>query len=212
LIVLAPHDKGIDAPLTSLSAWVAAETACPVLIHRSRIGTRAGLVGGFQQPLVAISDQRLTPLALSVARGLAEPGAHFELMHVLENVEVDLLGPPGTTFHQALRDSSEEVGEQLKVLGQGLEQEGFLVSVRVDTGDPVQSVLCRLETTPNDLVVLSRTTFPDGQGQLSDHAYAMVQKSPVPVLIIPPTPAVRARPLRGDLAAPVSTPSRRASS
>jgi nucleotide-binding universal stress UspA family protein len=186
LVVISPRGAGYGQQflLGSVSAEVASDAHCPILVARSR----AGLVSprsGFIDPLVAISDVELGRRALERTAGLAEPRTRIELLHVLESCEIAIGPPLPGGFHEAVAKSRREVESRLERLSEPMRHAGFSTSVRVETGDPSFSILCRAETNSNGLLVVSRKTRATGRSSLSTAAYRMVKHAPVPVLVVP---------------------------
>lgn len=192
LLVIAPRGSGYGQQflLGSVSAQVAADAACPVLVARSRAGV-ALVGGGFVDPLVAVSDSELGARGVALTLGLARPGTHVELLHVLESCEIPGGPPLPGGFHEAVAKSRREIEARLERLAAPLASAGFATSVRVETGDPSFSILCRAETNANGLVVVARKSNASGAGTLSTPAYRMVKHAPVPVLVVPQPPPVR---------------------
>ena len=160
------------------------EYARPILVARSR----AGLVSprsGFAEPLVAVSDVELGRRALELTARLAQPRTRVELLHVLESCEIAVGPPLPGGFHEAVAKSRHDIESRLERLAEPLTNAGFSTSVRVETGDPSFSILCRAETNTNGLLVVSRKTSPNGRSTLSTAAYRMVKHAPVPVLVVP---------------------------
>lgn len=186
LVVIAPRGAGYGQQflLGSVSARVAGEAACPVLVARSRAGV-AVLDGGFVEPLVAVSNLELGARALEITRALARAGTRVELLHVLESCEIAVGPPLPGAFHDAVAKGRHDVEARLERLASPLRAAGFSTSVRVETGDPSFSILCRAESDANGLVVVSRQTRGHGPGSLSTCAYRMVKHAPVPVLVVP---------------------------
>ena len=186
LLVIAPRGSGYGQQflLGSVSAQVASDAACPVLVARSRAGI--GLFGGgFADPLVAVSDSELAARAVELTLGLSRAGAHVELLHVLESCEIPGGPPLPGGFHEAVARSRHDIEARLERLTAPLVSAGHATSVRVETGDPSFSILCRAETNANGLIVVARKTSASGTGTLSTPAYRMVKHAPVPVLIVP---------------------------
>lgn len=185
LIVVAPHGAGHGERflLGSVSAELATDAHCPVLIARSRSEPLDH--GGFQQPLVAVSDPRLARRALALTGKLARPGTSIQLIHVLEGFEVNIGPHPPGGFHEAIEHKRREQAAGLTDLAQPLAKAGFEISVQVETGDPSFTILCRLESNRNHLAVIARKTLANGVGVLSTPAYRLVKHSPVPVLVVP---------------------------
>lgn len=186
LLVIAPRGAGYGHQflLGSVSARVAAEAPCPILVARSRTGA-ATLSGGFTEPLVAVSDVELGARALDVTLAVARAGTHVELLHVLESCEIAVGPPLPGAFHEAVAKGRRDVEARLERLAAPLRVAGFSTSVRVETGDPSFSILCRAETSANGLVVVSRRTRGHGPSSLATPAYRMVKHAPVPVLVVP---------------------------
>jgi nucleotide-binding universal stress UspA family protein len=186
LIVIAPRGSGYGQQflLGSVSAQVAAEAVCPVLVARSRDGA-ATPVGGFTEPLVAISNPELGARALEFTHELAHAGTHVELVHVLESFEIAVGPPLPGAFHEAVANSRRDAEARLERLAAPLRAAGLSTSVRVETGDPSFSILCRAEASANGLLVVSRKTGGHGTSALSTTAYRMVKHAPVPVLVVP---------------------------
>lgn len=186
LIVIAPRGGGYGRQflLGSVSAQVAADASCPVLVARSRSGQTA-LSGEFAQPVVAVSNPERGKRALDVAMGLSVCGTRIELLHVLESFEIAVGPPLPGSFNEAVRQSGEAIRDRLAMLTHRAAEKGFPTTVRVETGDPSFSILCRVESGTHDLVAVSRKTGRDGRGQLSTPAYRMVKHAPVPVLVVP---------------------------
>ncbi|HEY6725607.1 MAG TPA: universal stress protein [Polyangiaceae bacterium] len=186
LLVIAPRGAGYGQQflLGSVSAQVAAEAACPVLVARSRAGA-AVLGGGFSEPLVAVSNLELAARALEVTRSVARAGTRVELLHVLESGEIAVGPPLPGAFHDAVAKGRRDVKARLERLASPLRAAGFATSVRVETGDPAFSILCRAESNANGLVVVARQTRRDAPSSLSTPAYRMVKHAPVPVLVVP---------------------------
>jgi len=192
LLVIAPRGSGYGQQflLGSVSAQVASDAGCPVLVARSRAGM-ALVGGGFADPLVAVSDSELAARAVELTRGLARAGTHVELLHVLESCEIPSGPPLPGGFHEAVMRSRRDIEARLEHVAAPLAAAGFSTSVRVETGDPSFSILCRAETNANGLVVVARKTSASGAGTLSTPAYRMVKHAPVPVLIVPQPVPVR---------------------
>ena len=186
LVVMSPHGTGYGARflLGSVSARVATEANCPVLVAHSRSGAEMSSDGAFERPLIAVSDERLAQRAVALTMSLAERGTKVDLMHVLEAFEIPYRpGPPG--FHEALLEGRHEVRKKLARLAGRLEKRGFDTSIRVETGDPAYAILCRLEASRSGLVVVCRKTPAAGEAGLSVPVYRAVQHSPIPVLVVP---------------------------
>lgn len=186
LVVIAPRGGGYGQQflLGSVSAQVATDASCPVLVARSRSGQTAPS-GEFSQPVVAVSDPELAKRTLGVAMKLSVCGTHIELLHVLESFEIAVGPPLPGSFREAVRHSREAIRDRLAILTAHAAEQGFPTSVRVETGDPSFSILCRIESGAHDLVAVSRKTGRDGRGKLSTPAYRMVKHAPVPVLVVP---------------------------
>lgn len=186
LVVISPRGAGYGQQflLGSVSAQVASDAHCAILVARSR----AGLVsprGGFVDPLVAVSDVELGRRALELTAGLAHARTRIELLHVLESCEIEVGPPLPGGFHEAVAKSRHELERRLERLAEPMTSAGFSTSVRVETGDPSFSILCRAETNSNGLLVVSRKTSATGRSTLSTAAYRMVKHAPVPVLVVP---------------------------
>jgi nucleotide-binding universal stress UspA family protein len=186
LVVISPRGAGYGQQflLGSVSAQVASDAHCPILVARSR----AGLVsprGGFANPLVAVSDLELGGRALELTSQLALAGTRIELLHVLESCEISVGAPLPGGFHEAVAKSRHGLELRLERLAEPITRAGFSTSVRVETGDPSFSILCRAETNANGLLVVSRKTGLHGRSSLSTAAYRMVKHAPVPVLVVP---------------------------
>ncbi|HEU5074098.1 MAG TPA: universal stress protein [Polyangiaceae bacterium] len=191
LIVIAPRGSGYGQQflLGSVSAHVAAAAACPVLVARSRAGA-ATLAGGFAEPLVAVSNGEMAARSLEVTLALSRAGTRVELVHVLEACEIAAGPPLPGAFHEAVAKSRRDAELRLERLAAPARAAGFSTAVRVETGDPSFSILCRAEDDANGLVVVSRKTSASGPSSLSTPAYRMVKHAPVPVLVVP-SPAAR---------------------
>lgn len=186
LVVMSPHGTGYGARflLGSVSAQVATDAKCPVLVTHFRPGSTTSSDGTFSSPLIAVSDERLAERAVALTMALAEGGTKVHLVHVLEAFEIPYHpGPPG--FQEALQESRHEVRKRLARLAGRLEQRGFDTSIKVETGDPAFAILCRLEAIKSGLVVVCRKTPPGGSAGLTTPVYRTVQHSPVPVLVVP---------------------------
>ncbi len=190
LIVISPHGAGHGDRflLGSVSAQVAADATCPVLVARQRSPNDVVRNGQFSHPLLAVSDEALAERALAYTMILAEPHTDVHLMHVLEAFEIHMGPRLPASFQDALRESREEICTHLDRFAQRLRLAGFKPAIRVETGDPSFSILCRLESNPNGLVVVSRKSPSDRAPSLSNPAYRMVKHSPVPVLVVPGEP------------------------
>lgn len=95
-------------------------------------------------------------------------------------------GPPlPGAFHEAVAKGRRDVEARLERLAAPARAAGFSASVRVETGDPSFSILCRAESDGNGLVVVARKTSGTGPSSLSTAAYRMVKHAPVPVLVVP---------------------------
>lgn len=186
LIVIAPRGAGYGQQflLGSVSAQVAAEASCPVLVARARDG-KSTRSGGFAEPLVAISNPELGARALEVTLAISRAGTPIELLHVLEAGEI-VVGPPlPGAFHEAVAKGRKDAEARLERLAEPVRAAGFPTSVRVETGDPSFSILCRAESNANGLVVVAREQGGTGSHALSTAAYRMVKHAPVPVLVVP---------------------------
>jgi len=192
LLVIAPRGAGYGQQflLGSVSARVAAEATCPVLVARSRSGA-AILGGGFAEPLVAVSNLELGARALEFTVALARVGTRVELLHVLESAEIAVGPPLPGAFHEAVAKGRRDVQARLERLASPLRSAGYATSVRVETGDPSFSILCRAEANANGLVVVAR----HAAGSLSTCAYRMVKHAPVPVLVVPSNALQVSKPL-----------------
>lgn len=186
LLVIAPHGAGYGQQflLGGVSARVAGEAPCPILVARSRDGA-ATLAGGFAEPLVAVSNVELGARALEVTLAVARAGTQIELLHVLESCEIAGGPPLPGAFHEAVAKGRRDAADRLERLTVPARAAGFSTSVRVETGDPSFSILCRAETDAHGLVVVSRQTRKHGPSSLSTPAYRMVKHAPVPVLVVP---------------------------
>lgn len=187
LIVISPSGRGYGQRflLGSVSAQLAEEAACPVLVARARAASEIPERGTFSSILVAVSDAKLAEHALGVTSQLAEPATEIQLVHVLESFEITLGPPLPGDFHEALEQVRRDKLEELERLAGPLREQGFTTNVRVETGDPSFSILCRVEQNPNHLVVVARKRRPVGRGALSTSAFRMVKHCPVPVLVVP---------------------------
>lgn len=185
LIVIAPRGSGYGQQflLGSVSAHVAAEAACPVLVARSR--RAATLAGGFAEPLVAVSSGEMAARSLEVTLALSRAGTRVELIHVLEACEIAVGPPLPGAFHEAIARGRHDAEGRLERLAAPAKAAGFSTSVRVETGDPSFSILCRAESNANGLVVVAREQGGTGSHALSTAAYRMVKHAPVPVLVVP---------------------------
>ena len=185
LLVIAPRGSGYGQQflLGSVSARVASDAVCPILVARSRAGATT-LAGGFSDPLVAVSDGELGARALTLTLELSRARTRVELLHVLEACEIAVGPPLPGGFHDAVTKSRREVEERLERLAEPARAAGFATSVRVETGDPSFSILCRAETNANGLVVVSRKAHASG-ASLATPAYRMIKHAPVPVLVVP---------------------------
>ena len=186
LVVISPRGSGYGHHflLGSVSADVAAQAVCPVLVARVRSGAPAK-GGEFANPLIAVSNLALAERALELTMELAEQGTRLDLLHVLEGTEIRVGPPVPGAFHEAVRHRREELREQMAQVAKAAEQEGFATSVRVETGDPTYCALSRLECERSGLVVVSRKVRADGRGVLAPPAYRLLKHSPVPVLVVP---------------------------
>jgi nucleotide-binding universal stress UspA family protein len=186
LVVLSPRGAGYGQPflLGSVSAQVATESACPVLVTRLRSGP-VSTSGTFMHPIVAISNTRLAENALRLTMAVAQAGTQIHLLHVLESCDVSMGPPLPGAFQELIRQRRKVLDEQLTRLAEPVAREGFATSVSVEAGDPSFNLLCRLERDTPGLVVVSRKMRADGRGVLSTPAYRMVKHSPVPVLVVP---------------------------
>jgi len=192
LLVIAPRGSGYGQQflLGSVSAQVATDAVCPILVARSRAGATT-LGGGFADPLVAISDAELGARALKLTLELSRARTRVELLHVLESCEIAVGPPLPGSFRDAVAKSRHEVEARLERLAEPARASGFATAVRVETGDPSFSILCRAETNANGLVVVARKAQASGAA-LATPAYRMIKHAPVPVLVVPAPPHTHA--------------------
>ena len=190
LIVIAPHGSGHGARflLGNVSAQVATDAGCPVLVARTRSATGIPEDGAFPNPLVGVSDEQRAARALELTSLLVDPTTSIQLMHILEGFEVSVGPRPPGSFQAMLETSLAHVRQRLETLAAPLRSKGLSAAVDVETGDPSFAILCRVEQNLNGLIVMARKTMPNGRGSLSTPAYRMVKHSPVPVLIVPGLP------------------------
>jgi len=186
LVVVSPRGSGYGHQflLGSVSTELASSATCPVLVARARSGP-VSETGAFANPLVTVSNVQLAEQALSLTMDLTQRNTTVQLLHVLESLEISVGPPLPGAFQQAVQRRREELEAELRRLAEPIEREGFATSIRVESGNPSFSILCRLETDPSGLVVVSRKTRADGQGALATPAYRMLKHSPVPVLVVP---------------------------
>jgi nucleotide-binding universal stress UspA family protein len=166
--------------LGSVTAKVLHDSRCPVLTgpHLEKaIDPRHWF--RLERILCAVALDWETNQVLKHSGDLAEQlGAEVIAMHVITPVEESLLPlvEPGSPPF-----STESVR---KAIQDALQRTGVSAQVDVSVGEVSRRVACAAEKYKADIVVIGKGGGPELPGRLGSHGYAVVRRSPCPVLCV----------------------------
>ncbi|MBT8491719.1 MAG: universal stress protein [Deltaproteobacteria bacterium] len=158
----------------SVAAAVSRRAHCPVLVSRLDQPLTVPDDGAFTKPTVVIDDAAFAHEAVAAAAQLAEPESTIEVVHAAVGGTND----PGTLA----RMRSEDL-QKIAELAPRVEETAIGLTVTAGPSRFLDQLLDFVGTS-SDLVVVGAAP-PEAGGVLGPIADKMLQRSPVPVAVIP---------------------------
>jgi nucleotide-binding universal stress UspA family protein len=182
MILMPTHGYGPfrQMLLGSVTAKVLHDSECPVLTGTHlESAVRPTEWFKLQRILCAVSLNWETDEVLKTAAEVSgQLGATLRAFHVVTPVEEGLLpllepgGPPFST--QSARNAVQDA----------LHRTGVSAEVCVSVGEPSREVARAARASNADLIVIGKGGAPEFPGRLGSHGYAIVRRSPCPVLCV----------------------------